>query len=123
MKKLSLILSAVALTAFLSSCGINNAIIVNHNQSSTQVQLSSGNYKVVDRITGSAEVKYICLIGGMKKTQLYENAYAAMVNKANLTGSSKALVNVVTEEHIGGVPPFYYKRTVTVTAHVIEFTK
>jgi hypothetical protein len=29
----------------------------------------------------------------------------------------------VTEEHLGGVPPFYYTRTITVSASVIEFTK
>ncbi|MEO9871428.1 MAG: DUF6567 family protein [Ekhidna sp.] len=45
-----------------------------------------------------------------------------MVNKAELTGS-RALVNIMTEEHIGGVPPFYYKRTINVSAHVIEFTE
>lgn len=56
----------------------------------------------------------------MNKKQLYENAYSDMVKKADLTGS-RALINIVTEEHVGGVPPFYYTRTVTVSAHVIEF--
>jgi hypothetical protein len=46
-----------------------------------------------------------------------------MIEKANMLGSSKAIVNVVTEEHFGGVAPFYIVRTVTVSANVIEFQK
>lgn len=121
MKKI-FIFSALSLLLF-SSCGINNAFILNQNQNATQVQLASSNFKVTDRVSGSAEVKYICMIGGMNKKQLFENAYAAMVNKAALTGSSRALANIVTEEHIGGFPPFYFKRTITVTAHIVEFTR
>lgn len=107
----------------LSSCGMNSALILNHNQNNTQVNLSSNNYKIVDRVSGTAEVEYILMIGGLDKRQLYENAYSAMITKANLSGGSKAIINIVTEEHIGGVPPFYYKRTLTVSANVIEFIK
>jgi hypothetical protein len=123
MKKIVLILSSVSMLIFLNSCGINMSSIVNHNLNNTQVQLSNNNFKVVDKISGSSEVSYVLIFGGINKKQLYENAYSAMVNKANLTTGSRALINIVTEEHIGGVPPFYYTRTVTVSAHVIEFTK
>lgn len=122
MKNLMLSVMIMASLLFLSSCGVNNAFILNDNQNSTQVHLTSNNYKVLEKVSGSAEVEYVLLFGGMKRTQLYENAYSDMVNKANLMGS-KALINIVTEEHIGGVPPFYYKRTITVSAHVIEFTR
>jgi hypothetical protein len=108
---------------FFTSCGVNNAMLLNTNQNVTQVNLSSNNFKVVDKIRGSAEVKYILLIGGITHKQLYANAYAAMLEKANLVSGSKAIVNVVTEEHFGGVPPFYFVRTVTVSANVIEFEK
>jgi hypothetical protein len=111
------------MTLLFGACGVNNALIMNHNQNSTQVVLASNNYKVVDRVSGSASVNYIFFIGGMKKKQLYENAYGAMVNKANLMNGSRALVNIITEEHFGGVPPFFFKRTVTVTAHVVEFSR
>ena len=114
---------AVLIMAFLSSCGVNHALVLNTNQNTTQVQLGSNNFKVVDKVSGSAQVEYIFMIGGVRKTQMYENAYAAMVAKANLINGSKALVNIVTEEHLGGVPPFYFKRTITVSAHVIEFTR
>lgn len=108
---------------FLNSCGVNNALVVNHNQNATNVQLSGKNYEVLEKVTGSAEVEYIFLIGGMNRTQLYNNAYADMVSKANLMQGSRALINIVMEDHAGGVPPFYVKRTITVSAHVIEFTK
>ena len=112
------------LFAFMfTACGVNNAVLLNTNQNVTQVNLSSNNYKVVDKISGSAEVEYVLLIGGMRYKQLYANAYAAMMEKANMVGSSKAIVNLVTEEHFGGVPPFYIIRTVTVSANVIEFQK
>ena|SRR5689334_24148966 len=123
MKKILLSSLAIIAIVFMTSCGVGNAVILNHNQSTTQVQLAQKNFKVTDKISGSASVTYICLIGGMKRTQLYENAYSDMMSKANLTNGARALVNIVTEEHIGGVPPFYYKRTVTVSAHVIEFTQ
>jgi hypothetical protein len=29
----------------------------------------------------------------------------------------------MTEEHFGGLPPFYIKRTITVSGMVVEFTK
>lgn len=111
------------LVVFLSSCGVNGALVLNQNQNTTQVHMTSNNFKVVDKVSGTSSVKYICLIGGLRKKQLYENAYAEMMNKANLLNGSKAVVNVVTEEHVGGVPPFYLKRTITVSANVIEFTR
>jgi hypothetical protein len=122
MKKLILMLS-IAATAFLSSCGVNYAMITNHNQTISQVQLTSNNFKVVDRVSASSEVKYIVAIGGIKKRQLYEKAYSEMLTKANLLNSSKAIINVLSEEHYSFVTPFYIKRTVTVSANVIEFTR
>ena len=123
MKKLSFTLIAIVLLLFFNSCGINYATIVNQNQNSTEVHLSSNNYQVVDKVSGSAEVNYVLIFGGVKRKQLYENAYAKMLDAANLISSSKAIVNLVTEEHLGGVPPFYYTRTITVSAYVVEFTK
>jgi hypothetical protein len=77
---------------------------------------------VLERVSGSAEIDYLFFIGGISRKQLYENAYADMMKMANLMSSSKALINIVTEDHVGGVPPFYFKRTITVSAYVIEFT-
>lgn len=107
----------------ITSCGVGASIIVNQNLNTTHVHLGSDNYKVIGSAVGTSEVQYIMLIGGLKKKQLYQNAYADMVSKANLDSGSKALINVVTEEHVGGVPPFYVKRKITVSASVIQFTR
>lgn len=117
-------LSMLGATAvLLSSCGVNTALISNHNLNSTQVQLGSNNFRVTDKVSGNADVTYVLIFGGLNKKRLYENAYSEMMDRANLKGSPRAVTNVVTEEHVGGVPPFYYKRTVTVSGNVIEFTK
>jgi hypothetical protein len=123
MKTIISTIAILSLSYLLTGCGFNSAIVLNHNQNNTQVQLASNNFKVIDKVYGKAEVSYILMIGGLDTRQLYENAYSAMMEKANLTGGPKAVVNIVTEEHIGGVPPFYYKRTLTVSANVIEFTR
>ncbi len=123
MKKLMNLSVLIILLVILSSCGASNAFILNQNQNATQVHLASGNYRVVDKVRGSADVSYVLVFGGMKKKQLFANAYADLMNNADLTTGSRALVNMVSEEHIGGVPPFFYKRTVTVSANIIEFDK
>lgn len=114
---------AIALWIGLSSCGASSAIVLNQNQNATQVHLTSNNYNILEQVSGSAETEYILLIGGMNRTQLYNTAYSEMIKQADLSSGSKALINIVTEDHIGGVPPFYVKRTITVGAHVIEFVR
>lgn len=123
MKKIAIYSVILLFTAFLSSCGVGVALVTNHNQNATEVHLGGNNFKVVDQVSGSSEASYIMAIGGVKKRQLYENAYAAMIKKANLLNSSKAIINVITEEHVSGFAPFYVRRTITVSAQVIEFTK
>lgn len=123
MKKISIYSVLLLFTAFLSSCGVGVALVTNHNQNATEVHLTGNNFKVVDQVSGSSETSYVMAIGGIKKRQLYENAYSAMIKKANLINSSKAIINVMTEEHVSGFAPFYVKRTITVSAQVIEFTK
>lgn len=122
MKTLKISILALVIAIGFSSCGVSHAFVFNHNQNATQVHLASNNFQVVDKVKGSADVSYVLLIGGLSKKQLYANAYAEMVNSADLEGS-RALVNVLTEEHVGGVPPFFFKRTITVSANVIEFNK
>ncbi len=122
MRKTTQLIMSLALIIGLGSCGVNRAWVFNQNQSTTEVRLGSNNFKVVEQVRGSAEVSYVLIFGGAKKKALYDEAYAEMINSAEMTTGSRALTNVVTEEHVGGVPPFYYTRTVTVRAHLIEFT-
>ena len=74
-----------------------------------------------DQVQGTAFVEYVLFFGGNDKKNLYADAYAAMLEKAALTDGPRALIHVLSEEHVGGVPPSYYKRTITVSAHVVEF--
>jgi PBP1b-binding outer membrane lipoprotein LpoB len=122
-KKISNYSIVLFLTVFLSSCGIGTAFVNNHNVNTTQVQLSGNNFRVIDQVSGSSEDSYVFAIGGKRKRQLYENAYSAMMKKANMLNGSKAVTNIVTEEHVSGFAPFYIKRTITVSAQVIEFTR
>lgn len=123
MKKIGIYSVLLLLAAFLSSCGIGTALVINHNQNATEVHLSGNNFKVIEQVSGSSEASYILAIGGMSKRQLYENAYSTMMKKANLLNSSKAIINVMTEEHVSGFAPFFVRRTITVSAQVVEFTR
>lgn len=121
-RSLSILLMAASLLT-LNSCGVNHALVLNQNQINTQVHLAKNNYKIVGRVNGNAEVNYVLIFGGMNRQELYKQAYEKMTSSANLQSGSRALINVLTEEHIGGVPPFYYTRTVTVSADLLEFTE
>jgi PBP1b-binding outer membrane lipoprotein LpoB len=123
MKKICIYSVLLLLATFFNSCGIGTALVANHNQNATEVHLSGNNFKVIDQVSGSSEASYVLAIGGMNKRQLYENAYSTMMKKANLLNGSKAIINVMTEQHFSGFFPFFVRRTVTVSAQVIEFTR
>ncbi len=123
MKTIFIALIAIATLVSLSSCGMNYAVTGNYNVNNTQVQLSNANYTTVDKISGSANTSYVLFVGGLGEHQLYENAYAKMMTNANLTKGSRAVINVLTEEQLEGFFPFYWNRTITVSANVVEFTK
>jgi PBP1b-binding outer membrane lipoprotein LpoB len=123
MKKIVIYAALLMLAAFISSCGIGTALVTNHNQNATEVHLRENNFKVIDQVSGSSEASYVFAIGGMKKRQLYESAYSTMIKKANMLNGSKAIINVMTEEHLSGFAPFFVRRTITVSAQVIEFTR
>ncbi len=123
MKKIGIYSVFILLATLLSSCGIGTAYVANHNQNATAVNLSANNFKVIDQVSGSSKATYVLAIGGMNKRQLYENAYSMMMKKANLLNGSKAIINVMTEEHFSGFFPFFVKRTITVSAQVVEFTR
>lgn len=121
-QKIVVYCALLSLATFLNSCGIGHAYVTNHNQNATEVHLSRNNFKVIDQISGSSEASYVFAIGAMNKKQLYENAYSSMIQKANLLNGSKAIINVMTEEHFSGFAPFFVRRTITVSAQVVEFT-
>nr|WP_294897573.1 DUF6567 family protein [uncultured Pedobacter sp.] len=113
------------LLAFVSSCGIGqHAYVVSYNQNATQIHLRGNNFKVINQVSGSSEVSYAFAVGGKEEKQLYENAYPAMMKKANLmNGSSIAIINVIKKEHFSGFAHLFVKRTITVSTQVVEFTR
>ncbi len=116
--KITLIIASLGV---LSSCGVGYSYVLNQNHNATQVELSESNFKVVDKVSGSSEVEYVFFFGGIKKRNLYKDAYTQLLDQADMIGKSKAITNLTTEEHVGGFPPFYTRRTITVHAQVIEF--
>ena len=123
MERFKFFLLFVLVLPLLHSCGVNQALVLNHNQNTTQVHLGEANFRNLGRVMGSDSVGYVLIFGGMKKKHMYERAYAAMLEKAELGNGARAVVNVVTEEHLGGVFPFRYRRTLSVSGQVIEFTR
>ncbi len=123
MKNAKSLLLAIGILPLLNGCGVNQAFVLNHNENATQVQLGEANFRNVGKVMGTDSVRYVLLFGGMKKKQLYAHAYANMLDKADLPAGPRAVVNVITEEHVGGVFPFCFKRTVSVSGQVVEFTR
>jgi len=118
MKKIVLF-SVLAL--LLASCGVTRELSHNVNNHTTQVVLAKNNFKVVEHVKGEASNQYLLIIGGGKRA-LVEKARAKMLQKANLVGSSRAVINETVESHwifiwVG------IQYTVTVSADVIEFTE
>lgn len=118
------ILSIVFLaSALMTSCGIHSAMVGNINSITTNIDLSKNNFKVIDRVSGKSSATYVFGIGGLSNKALVEKAKVKMLENANLIGSSKAIINVATESHSSLFFPFYSRKTITVSAHVVEFTE
>lgn len=112
----------ITLTFLLLSCGINEHLSYNENQQQTSVVLAQNNFKVIAKVKGESTATYWFGIGGLKNRALLEMAKADMMSKANILGKSRAIINVTSEvHHIGVIPPIYYKKTVIVSGHIIEF--
>ncbi len=104
-------------------CGVNEHLSYNENQQQTSVQLSKANFIVVAKVKGEATATYWFGIGGIKEKALVEMAKADMLSKANILGKPRAIINVTSEiHHLGVLSPIYYRKTVIVSGHVIEFT-
>ncbi len=124
MKKSLLILGALILVVtLLSSCGFHNGLTSNVNSSQTSVVLSKNNYKVIDRVSGTAKAKYIFGIGGISAKALIEKARISMVTKSKLNGGAKAYIYPTVEIHSTWIFPFYIQKTATYSGYLIEFTE
>jgi hypothetical protein len=106
---------------FLSGCGVNSGLVNQYsvNGANTDVILQKKNFKVIGTVTGESADSYLFFIGGHKQN-LVARAKQNMIESAKLDGTSKAIINVTTEEH--DVFKFVYiKRVITVHGTVIEF--
>jgi hypothetical protein len=113
----------LACVVLLNSCGLNMGFLTDKTRSITHVELTKKNFKVLDRVSGTSSATYILGFGGMKNKDLTEMAMTDLLSKANLNGGAKALANTTIDVHKGGLPLFYSKITVKISAHVIEFTE
>lgn len=116
-------LSIIFLTSLLmTSCGLHTAMVGNINNTTTNVDLNKNNFKVIEKVSGKSTATYVLGIGGLSNKALIEKAKVKMLENANLIGGSKAIINLTTESHMSIVYPFYLKRTITVSGHIVEFT-
>lgn len=118
---LQTVILGISLVA-MSSCASHSSLTENLKSQNTQVTLSQNNFTMGERIEGDATATYVFGFGGLSKKSLLETARKSMYQNANLTGSSKALIN----ETFSNKTSFYlivWKHQVNVSADVIEFTK
>jgi hypothetical protein len=121
MKTLKIQSTFLLILILMTSCGIHSGKISNINNNNTNVELGKKNFKVIDRVSGKSTATYVLGIGGLSNKALIEKAKIKMLENASLTGSSKAIINVTAESHTTLVFPFFYQKTVTVSAHIVEF--
>lgn len=118
----STVLSVIVFTLMLSGCASFQGLTKNYNGHNTEVQLNRKNFKIVQKVEGSAQATYILGIGGLGKKALIARATEKMLADANLIGSSRAVINETVEIKNS----FFLIATTTqinVSAYVIEFTE
>jgi len=121
-KKLLIIFSILLL---VNNCGFMPEGYLGHS-TNTQVILSEANYKIINSVRGDATATFILGVGP-SNDRLYSRAKKDMLENANLAGGgnkSRALINIATDEQIRFVwfyIPFWFSKTVYMSAHVIEF--
>ena len=87
----------------------------------TEVQLNQANYEVLRSVTGAAEASYFLGIGPSEQ-DLLGSARRDMIEKAQLIGGSKAVINVTTDIKYKWFWIWHHVK-VYVSGEVIEFKK
>ena len=123
--KIMKIFYIIFIVLILNNCGFPPQGYLGHS-TNTQVVLSEANYKTINSIKGEATASFF-LGYGPTNNRLYSRAKKDMLENANLAGGgekSRALINITTDEQVRFIWfyfPFYFSKTVYVTADVIEF--
>lgn len=121
-KPLQLLSILVLITTLSAGCGIHSAAVSQENNNITRVDLSQNNFKVVAKVKGESSATYLFGLGGISQRALIENARSKMLEEADLVGNPRAIINTTVEHHQTLFVPIVYKKTVTVSGLVIEFT-
>ena len=124
-KNIKKLLIIFPLLLLVNNCGFMPQGYLGHS-TNTQVILSEANYKIINSVRGDATATFILGVGP-SNNRLYSRAKKDMLENANLAGGgnkSRALINIATDEQIRFVwfyIPFWFSKTVYITADVIEF--
>ena len=100
---------------------MNYGILPNHQV--TQVVLDEANYTYVGSATGEASSVNILGIGPFGAKALVQEAKEDLLENVDLYSGSRALVNVVIDHKYTYFSWIYVKKTVYVSADVVEFNK
>jgi len=123
MKKVICLLFVVATLLSFSSCiASHSGLTRNVNNSTTNVVLAKNNYRIIQKVKGTASGVRVFGFGG-SFSPMIENARAEMLENSDLLGRARAVINETVETNSKsyvGVVTIY---TVTVSAYVIEFTE
>lgn len=120
MRKILNILTIAAVVFTFSSCAVHSGLTTNQNQNNTEVLLQGANYTVVQKVQGKTSAWVVFGFGGAFRPMIAK-ARAEMLESADLIGKSRAVINEVVEvnDKFFGIIAI---KTVTVSAHVVEFT-
>ncbi|MFZ6052502.1 DUF6567 family protein [Halocola ammonii] len=121
-KSLHLLSILFVIVALASGCGFHSAVVSQQNNNITRVDLGQNNFKVVAKVKGESSATYLFGLGGLSQRALIENARSKMLEEADLVDKPRAIINTTVESHRSLFVPLFYKRTVTVSGFVIEFT-
>ena len=122
MKWMKMGVVGLSLLAILLISGCSGTIGYLGHSINTEVQLSQKNFKVIKSVTGEASASYILGLFGPSKQNLLDQARRDMINKAELVGTSNAVINVTTDIQINW-NILVIKKTAYVSAEVIQFTQ
>ena len=88
--------------------------------SNDSVVLSENNYRVVKTSVRGYSIGL--KVFGIGSSPSYAQALRMLKQQAEMEGSSRALVNVTEDTKWKGFFPFAWRKVITVTADVVEFT-
>jgi hypothetical protein len=122
MKKILSVIFVITIVCSLSSCAIHSGLTSNMNNHTTNVVLQKNNYKIIQKVKGTATSTSVFGIGGSFRP-LIEKARTKMLESAGLIGTTRAVISETVETNNKNYVGIVNQKTVTISAYVIEFTE